>query len=96
MSYNGYANFQTWDVSLWLDNDPGLYESVRRIASQAFQTYGNTPQGLRFAAGSIEEMVKEMTPDLGASLFADLLGAALGEVDWLGIAEHALQSAEEG
>lgn len=25
MSYNGYANYNTWNVMLWLNNDEGLY-----------------------------------------------------------------------
>lgn len=26
MSYNGYKNYQTWNVCLWICNDEGLYE----------------------------------------------------------------------
>ena len=27
--YNGHKNYQTWCVSLWLDNDEGLYNWAR-------------------------------------------------------------------
>ena len=29
MSYNGWANYPTWCVALWLDNDEGTYNAVR-------------------------------------------------------------------
>jgi hypothetical protein len=27
--YNGWSNYQTWNVMLWLDNDQGSYYLVR-------------------------------------------------------------------
>ena len=43
-------------------------------------------------ADSLKEMVTEMAPDLGATTFADLLGAALSEVDWREIARNILDA----
>ena len=28
--YNGWKNFQTWNVALWLQNDEGLYSLAKR------------------------------------------------------------------
>ena len=78
--YNGWSNYETWNVALWLDNEQGSYDEARDMARRARSEHD--------LAGQLKDWVHEMAPDLGASMFADLLGAALSEVDWYEIAEH--------
>lgn len=35
MSYNGWTNYETWLINLWIDNDLGLYEMVGEWAIQS-------------------------------------------------------------
>ena len=40
MSYNGYKNYETWNISLWFNNDEVLYN----MALEFIEGYdGNTP-----------------------------------------------------
>jgi hypothetical protein len=78
--YNGWDNYETWCVHLWLDNDQGLQEQAQFLARS--QESGTT------AEERLKTWVEEdLVPDLGASFAADLLGTALSEVNWTEVAE---------
>jgi hypothetical protein len=79
-TYQGWANHATWAVSLWLNNEKGSYQELVSILKRQKDNYK--------AADQIKEWVEEMAPDLGPTLWADLLTASLGDVDWLEIAEN--------
>tara|TARA_R100000963_G_scaffold32864_1_gene24821 strand:+ start:87 stop:335 length:249 start_codon:yes stop_codon:yes gene_type:complete len=56
--YNGWTNYETWNVALWIDNDEGLYSLSRRCRDyNEFSTglvelldltgnYNRTPDGV--------------------------------------------------
>ena len=97
--YNGWKNYETWAVALWIDNEEWSYNETRSQA-QVFtedpedERNGRTVEGVY--ADWLKEYVEETMPDLGASLWSDLLNAAFGEVDWYEIAENYLSEIEEG
>jgi len=85
-TYQGWANYPTWAVNLWLSNDEGLYLDTRAMVAESRRK--GDPAG-RLAL-NLQEFVDELLPDLGASFASDLLGYAVGEVDWYEIAENWL------
>jgi hypothetical protein len=106
--YNGWTNYETWAVNLWMSNDAGSDEHYREMAQEV---YGEAEQEAR-ADGSVlftrneratltladrlkdelEEQQSELTGVTG--VFSDLLSAAMSEVDWHEIAEHYIADEE--
>jgi hypothetical protein len=93
-SYNGYTNYETWNVGLWIDNEQGSYNYVYSLASECFEDaeedrYNSKEENAIIKlAEQIKNYVEEMNPLTDdTSLFSGLLNAALGEVDWYDIAE---------
>lgn len=36
-SYNGWSNYETWVVNLWLGNDEGSYNTCKSLAQRCFE-----------------------------------------------------------
>ena len=89
MSYQGYSNYPTWAVCLWLDNDQGLYEEARDIVRR----FRGRDRWQYNAADALETWIGELAPTV-TGLFSDLLTHALGEVDWVDVATSRLDEDE--
>lgn len=89
--YNGWTNYETWLVNLWLDNDQGSQEAVTDLARECF-SIEDEDHGASDLAARLEEFVAELYEVPTAGLIADLVNAALGSVDWREIATHAIDN----
>ncbi len=93
--YNGWSNWETWNVNLWLDND-GYFESLRDELGTV-EDDGDHEQ-----VGELADRIKLDVEELyfdgvlsKASLAADLIGGILGRVDWDEIAAAHLEDFRE-
>ena len=102
-SYNGWTNYPTWCVNLWLGNDQGLYNEALDLTRETLEsdhptsTVWTVEESQRFnVADKLKDWVTDaLTPDLGASFPADLLGWALAHVDWNEIADSWIESVRD-
>jgi hypothetical protein len=88
--YNGYTNYETWAVALWKDNDYGTYMHYQEVAQELLdECDGDKDEAIRLLADKLKADHEESNPlGDGASVYTDLLGAALGAVNWYEIAEN--------
>jgi hypothetical protein len=94
MSYNGYTNYETWAVSTWLDNERGSYFGWLNRAKELLED--DTETANTELAHEIRQHLDEFHPLAdSASLYSDLLNAALAKVDWYEVAEGFIETAKE-
>jgi hypothetical protein len=88
--YNGWTNYETWLVNLWLGEDFRIYAEEQPDSfacdqyklSQALKDY--TEETVQMDTGSVE-----------GGLTVDLLNAALSAVNWYEIAGHYVRAEAE-
>ena len=98
--YNGWANYETRAVKLWMDNDEGTYGYWREAAEEAWDanegdgTFTHAEAAAIDLAERLKAETEEGAPDLGASVWADFLSAAISEVNWHEIAVDLIEAGE--
>ena len=99
--YNGWTNYETWNVALWIGNEEGSYTYWQEAARD---TWDNTEADGNFTRNELailnlskrlkselDDDMEEMGVPKLTGFYADLLNAALSEVNWYEIAEHMIE-----
>ena len=106
-NYNGWTNYETWVVKLWMDNDEYSHNHWVDTARYIYENeaeeqkhFSKMDDAVCILADRLkndhEEAKDEILErlELTASLWADLLGAALSETNWVEIAKNLLEDVE--
>ncbi len=83
-TYNGWSNYETWLVNLWLNNDQKVYDALSEDARCADTMY----DAKNVIKNWVENELEQFLEGREAGMFVDLLRGALSEVNWYEIARH--------
>ena len=101
-TYNGWTNYETWCVNLWLTNEEPSDRYWREQAEERLRDAERRPEPHftpreRARIALADQLRDEVAPDeetLPTGLFSDLLGAALESVNWGEVADSFLEDIE--
>ena len=101
--YQGYKNYQTWNVALHIGNDYGLYHHWQERAEAVKNVVANGDcDQVQAGCWTAEQAVRSMLADElkatftahplsnDCSMYSDILTHALGQVDWQEVADSIL------
>lgn len=89
---NGWTNYETWCVNLWLDSEEVSQRAVREMTFDALsEADGDRTRATGRLADRLKDDLEEAMPKV-EGMWADLLNAALGEVNWQEIAGASVEN----
>ena len=81
-TYNGYTNYETWNVMLWLYNDEGIYTELRSM----LQPY----KGCGIDEEDISYICRKLFHDGESSATPDGVWLDDKKIDWRQIRRHMI------
>jgi hypothetical protein len=100
-SYNGWSNYETWLVGLWIDNNEGDYnywietaEGIYKDA-EADNVFTKEERATLDLSEQLKDAIEENSPAGVTGLYADLMTGALGKVDWREVASHIMDTIDK-
>jgi len=98
--YNGWFNYETWLAKLWMDNEEGTYnywnENAQEVYdnSEADRTFTRDERAALDLAERLKDEFEQQQPEV-TGFWADMINAAMSEVNWHEIAVHLIDDVEK-
>jgi len=88
-NYNGWKNYETWNVNLWIENDEGLYGFVRDGLESILEACDNDWENVSLT--DLKELVRDA---FGSNKTPDGVSLMDSAIDWFEISDALLELAE--
>ena len=98
--YNGWTNYETWNLALWIGNEQGDSEYWNERAMEVYRdaeaerSFTKAERAALNLADELKNQIEENQPVV-TGFYADVLSAAISEVNWYEIAEHWIDDVKE-
>ncbi len=86
--YNGWTNYETWNLKLWLDSDESNYNRTKELVKACDKDEFEL-------ASNLSDLAHNEAPELKASFYSDVMNASIREVNYLEIAKSLLEDAKQ-
>jgi|TARA_R110000744_G_C19354280_1_gene560711 hypothetical protein len=102
IEYNGWTNWETWNLKLWIDNDENLYHEINslvhaNIFSSIIKKGGFDNVDYYKVSTRLHEYFETLTYEkiIGFGFFRDVSIQALNDVNFMEIAKHIVNDLRE-
>jgi hypothetical protein len=99
--YNGYENYETWCISLWIDNEQGSQEYWSEQAQEIYDNAKADQYSSKMDAAcytlskELKSWAEENNPIKGSGMYSDLLQSAIDNANYYEIASNMLEEVDK-
>lgn len=90
-TFNGWTNYCTWAAALWIDNEESTYKYFKELVAEIREEETDENEIKYRLENAIKEFIEDNAPEIPASLYSDLLGYAMQDINYYEIASNMLE-----